>query len=103
MIWKTTAREIRGSLGRYLAIFAIVALGVGLFAGLKITKTVFIKSTTEYLRSTDFFDYRILGELGFSEEQVRLFAQQKDVRAAEGAISFANARVNPITAALLAE
>ncbi|MBP5281826.1 MAG: FtsX-like permease family protein [Lachnospiraceae bacterium] len=88
MIWKTTAREIRGSLGRYLAIFAIVALGVGLFAGLKITKTVFIKSTTEYLRSTDFFDYRILGELGFSEEQVRLFAQQKDVRAAEGAISF---------------
>ena len=28
-------RSIRGSLGRYLAILAIVALGVGFFAGLK--------------------------------------------------------------------
>lgn len=32
---KTTLREIKGSLGRYIAILAIVALGIGLFAGLK--------------------------------------------------------------------
>ena len=31
MMKKTTLREIRESLGRYLAIMAIVALGVGLF------------------------------------------------------------------------
>ena len=29
-------REISGSLGRYLALFAIVALGVGFFSGLRI-------------------------------------------------------------------
>ena len=34
---KTTYREIKGSFGRYMAIFAIVMLGVGLFAGLKAT------------------------------------------------------------------
>ena len=48
MIWKTTIREIKGSLGRFLAIFAIVALGVGFFAGLKITKTDFLLSMNDY-------------------------------------------------------
>ena len=33
---KSTLREIRQSLGRYLAILAIVGLGVGFFAGLRI-------------------------------------------------------------------
>ena len=32
---KMLLRSIRSSLGRYLAILAIVALGVGIFAGLK--------------------------------------------------------------------
>ena len=32
---KMLLRSIRSSLGRYLAILAIVALGVGFFAGLK--------------------------------------------------------------------
>ena len=35
MLRKSTFREIRTSLARYLAIFAIVALGVGFFSGLK--------------------------------------------------------------------
>ena len=34
-MFQTTIREIRGSLGRYMAILAIVMLGVGLFTGLK--------------------------------------------------------------------
>lgn len=86
MIWKSVIREIKGSIGRFLAIFAIVALGVGLFSGLKITKADFLLSTTEYLRDTSFYDYRILGELGFSEEQVRFLNDQEDVYAAEGSV-----------------
>ena len=88
MIWKSAIREIMGSLGRYLAIFAIVALGVGFFSGLKITKAVFLKSVTEYLRETSFYDYRILGELGFSEEQVASLKDKEDVLGAEGSITF---------------
>lgn len=88
MIWTTTIREIKGSLGRFLAIFAIVALGVGLFSGLKITKTDFIHAMTDYYDENSFYDYRIMGELGFSERQVETFRNQKDVMAAEGAISY---------------
>ena len=32
---KLTLREIKNSLGRYMAIFAIIALGAGLFVGLR--------------------------------------------------------------------
>ena len=88
MIWKTTIREIKGSLGRFLAIFAIVALGVGFFAGLKITKTDFLLSMNDYYGKTVFFDYRILGELGYSENQVEELKKQDDVVAAEGAVYF---------------
>ena len=35
MVFKTLFRTIRASLGRYIAILAIVALGVGFFTGLK--------------------------------------------------------------------
>ena len=86
MIWKSTLREIGGSMGRFLAIFAIVALGVGLFAGLKITRADFLKSMTNYYKELSFYDYRIMGSLGFSSKQVDFFRAQKDIRDAEGAI-----------------
>ena len=46
-ILKTTLREIRESLGRYMAILAIVALGVGFFTGLKVTKPDVYKRQVE--------------------------------------------------------
>lgn len=85
MMGKTTLREIRQSLGRYLAIFAIVALGVGFFAGLKITKTVMVESADAYLEENQLYDYRLLSTLGFEEEDVEAFRAKEDVRAAEGA------------------
>lgn len=83
MMGKTTLREIRQSLGRYLAIFAIVALGVGFFAGLKITKTVMVESADAYLEENQLYDYRLLSTLGFEEEDVEAFRTKEDVRAAE--------------------
>ena len=59
MMWKTTLREIRHSLGRYLAILAIVALGVGLFAGLKITKPLIIETADQYFKSNKFYDFQL--------------------------------------------
>lgn len=86
MMGKTTLREIRQSLGRYLAIFAIVALGVGFFAGLKITRTVMVGSANAYLEEKQLYDYRLLSTLGFEEEDVAALAAKEDVRAAEGAV-----------------
>ena len=61
---KTTIREIRGSLGRYMAILAIVTLGVALFSGLKATTPAMIETQNTYLSEQNFFDFRLLSTVG---------------------------------------
>lgn len=87
MMVKTTLREIKQSLGRYLAILAIVALGVGLFSGLKVTADSMTVSTDNYLSEMQLFDYRLLSTLGFEGADVEAFAAKEGVRAVEGAFS----------------
>lgn len=84
---KTTLREIRQSLGRYLAIFAIVAMGVGFFAGLKITRQVMITSANAYLEEKQLYDFRLLSTLGFEDEDVQTLSSKEDVRFVEGAVA----------------
>ena len=84
MIWRSTFREIRQSMGRFLAILAIVALGVGFFAGLKVTKNAMLKTTGNYFVETEFYDYRLLSTLGFEEEDVEYLSRVEDVVAVEG-------------------
>lgn len=84
---KTTLREIRQSLGRYLAIFAIVAMGVGFFAGLKITRQVMITSANAYLEEKQLYDFRLLSTLGFEDEDVQTLSSKEDIRFVEGAVA----------------
>ncbi len=87
-IGKSTFREIKSSFGRFMAIFAIIALGVGFFAGLKVTKQGMTATVQDYLDRHAFFDYRLLSTLGFDQEDVKAFASAEGVEAAEGALSF---------------
>ncbi len=87
MMVKTILREIKQSFGRYFAILAIVALGVGFFSGLKITKDVMVESGNDYLKQEQLYDYRLLSTLGYEDEDVEALAQKEDVRAVEGAMS----------------
>lgn len=84
---KTTIREIKASFGRYLAILAIVMLGVGLFAGLKITKPAMIATENAYLREQNFFDFRLLSTIGFTDDDVEKLSQMDDAADVEGTIS----------------
>lgn len=84
---KTTLREIRQSFGRYLAIFAIVAMGVGFFAGLKITRQVMITSANAYLEEKQLYDFRLLSTLGFEDEDVQTLSSKEDIRFVEGAVA----------------
>lgn len=87
-IRRSTFREIKSSFGRFMAIFAIIALGVGFFAGLKVTRPGITASVEEYLEKYSFYDYRLLSTLGFEQEDVDFLAAGEDVEAAEGAVSF---------------
>lgn len=84
---KTTFREIKHSLGRYLAILAIVGLGVGFFIGLKITRPVMIATVERFLEDQHFYDYMLTSTLGFTKEDLGEFQSMEDVERAAGAIS----------------
>ena len=84
---KTTVREIKGSLGRYMAILSIVMLGVGLFAGLKATTPAMIATENTYLAEQNFFDFRLLSTIGFAEEDIEELAALEEAADVEGTIS----------------
>ena len=87
-LWLTTFREIKESLGRYLAILAIVAIGVGFFAGLKVTDPALRESMNIYFKDNSFYDYRMISTLGFEAEDVDEVKELDNVRAAEGSCYF---------------
>ncbi len=88
MIWKLTLREIKESLGRFLAILAIVALGVAFYAGLTVMKRAMVETAELYLQEHNFYDYRLLSTAGFREEEAETLQQKDGVEAVEGAVSF---------------
>ena len=57
---KSSLREIRKSLGRYLAILAIVALGVGFFCGLRVCRDAMVETGDDYLDRQSMYDYRLV-------------------------------------------
>ena len=50
-----------------MAIFAIIALGVGFFSGLKVTKEGMLDTVGGYLDEYAFYDFRLLSTLGFEQ------------------------------------
>ncbi len=84
---KTSLREIRHSLGRYLAIFSIVALGVIMFAGLKVCREDMVATADKYFSDTALYDFRALSTLGFDIDDVEALTQADGVKHAQGGIN----------------
>lgn len=87
MMKKAAIREIKGSFGRYFAILAIIALGVGFFSGVRITTPAMVNTINSFLEENQFYDYRILSSSGWSESDEQSFESEEDVRNAEAAYS----------------
>ena len=73
---KTILRTIKMTLPRFLAIFAIIALGVGFFSGLKVTTPSFIYTADLYSKEYQMFDYKFLSTIGFKQEDVDELAKR---------------------------
>lgn len=83
-IFKLTRRSIRSSFGRFAALLLIVTLSVGFFSGLKITKSAMAETCSDYLTEHNFYDYRLLSTIGFTEDDEAEFQKLSSVRFAEG-------------------
>lgn len=83
---KSTIREIKNSIGRYLAILIITALGVGFFAGLRACRPSLTSTAGHYFDVQNLYDYRIMSSVGFSKDSIGAFSNQESVSDAEGAL-----------------
>ena len=67
---KDAIREIRGTLSRFLSIFAIMALGVGFFAGVQATGRDMRLTADAYFDGSQLMDGHIVCTMGLSEGDV---------------------------------
>ncbi len=81
---KNLRQSIRRSLGRYLAIIGIIALGASIFVGLRTTKTDMIAPGQAYMDEQNMFDLRLLSSYGWSKDAVDTVASLDGVEFAEG-------------------
>lgn len=84
---KTTLREIKGTFGRFFAIMAIIALGVGFFTGVRITTPAMVSMMNSYIKNGQLYDYRLVSTIGWDQDNVDSFAEMNGIRYAEGSKS----------------
>ncbi len=84
---KNVRQTISKSLGRYIAIVLIIALGAGMFVGLLTTKTDMVATAQKFTDDTNMFDLRLLNTYGWSKDQVAEIAKLDGIVDAEGGIS----------------
>ncbi|MGI6767356.1 MAG: FtsX-like permease family protein [Lentihominibacter sp.] len=87
MYYKNIRRTITGSLGRFIAIMAIIALGVGFFVGVKITKASMVETGNKYVTEHNMYDFRFASTLGYTEDEEADIAAVPGVTAAEGSMT----------------
>ena len=81
---KNLLQCIRKSLGRYIAIVMIIALGASMFVGLLMTKTDMVATGEKFVNELNMFDLRIMNSYGWTQEDVNKIAQMEGVVDAEG-------------------
>ena len=81
---KNLRQSILKSLGRYIAIAAIIALGSGIFVGLLMTKSDMVATGQAFMDAHNMFDIRLISTYGWAEEQVEQAAKLDGIEDAEG-------------------
>ncbi len=84
---KNLRQSILKSITRYVAIVAIIALGAGMFVGLRSTKTDMIATGQLFMDRTNMFDLRLASTLGWGLEDVADVAVIDGIVDAEGVIT----------------
>ena len=81
---KNLRQSIRRSLGRYIAIMMIIALGAGLFVGLKMTKADMVATGKRYTEQQNMFDLRLISTYGWDDDQLEQIRQLDGLVDVEG-------------------
>ena len=84
---KNILRTFKSARSRFVAIFAIVALGVGFLAGLNATPVDMKESMERYLDDGNFYDLRIVSTMGLTDDDVEALRQVDGIKTVQPAYS----------------
>ena len=84
MMAKNLRQSIFRSMGRFVAIAMIIALGSSMFVGLRATKEDMVATGQKYTDAQNMFDLRLLSGYGWNRDQVQAVAGMEGVEDAEG-------------------
>lgn len=79
--------EIRRSLGRFLSIFFIVAIGVAFFSGIRVSEPDMRYSGDAYLDQQNLMDIEVISTMGLTEDDLAAVEDVDGIAAAEGGYS----------------
>lgn len=79
--------EIRKSLGRFLSIFFIVAIGVAFFSGIRASEPDMRYSGDEYFDEHNLMDIQVISTLGLTDEDIEALEQVDGIEHVEGGYS----------------
>lgn len=84
---KNLRQSILKSLGRYLAIVGIIALGAAMFVGLRTTKSDMIATGQQFTDQQNMHDFSLISTYAWTPEQVELIRKLPGVVDAEGGLT----------------
>ena len=82
---KDGIKEIKNSYKRFLSILLIVLLGVGFFAGLRVSSPDMKKTLDSYFDAQNVMDIQVISTLGLTDEDVDALKEVQGVSEVEGA------------------
>ena len=71
-LWKDNLREIKESIPRFISIFAIIALGVSFFVGIRAAGPSMVRTAREVYQENNMPDGHILSTVGLNETEIDL-------------------------------
>lgn len=77
---KDTLREIKKTLGRFIAIVAIVGLGTAFFVGIKTTCPDMKLTADKYYKKQNFMDFYLVSTIGFNDGDISSLKITKGVK-----------------------
>ena len=88
LIFVNSFRKIKNSLGRFLSLIFIVALGSAFFSGVREASMDMIKTVDEYYDSTNLMDYKIVSTMGLTDGDLESIQAVADNLIVEPSYSF---------------
>ena len=88
LIFINSFRKIKNSLGRFLSLIFIVALGSAFFSGIREASMDMIKTVDEYYDSTNIMDYKIISTMGLTDGDLESIKEVADNLIVEPSYSF---------------